>query len=76
MDRRRLALIRSGRTGEGRLTVGSGYLIAPRLVLTARHVLEDRDTGTRGRAATGRGRAPRRRETTRAGTRRARGHPG
>ncbi len=46
MDRRRLALIRSGRTGEGRLTVGSGYLIAPRLVLTARHVLEDRDTGT------------------------------
>ncbi|MCX5058994.1 trypsin-like peptidase domain-containing protein [Streptomyces canus] len=46
MDRRRLALIRSGGTGEGRLTVGSGYLIAPRLVLTARHVLEDRVTGT------------------------------
>ncbi|GAA4010240.1 trypsin-like peptidase domain-containing protein [Streptomyces plumbiresistens] len=46
MDRRRLALIRSGGTGDGRLTVGSGYLIAPRLVLTARHVVEDRDTGT------------------------------
>ncbi|MFE0722579.1 trypsin-like peptidase domain-containing protein [Streptomyces rochei] len=45
MDRRRLALIRSGGTGGGRLTVGSGYLIAPRLVLTARHVLEDRHTG-------------------------------
>ena len=42
MDPRRLALIRSG--GEGRITVGSGYLIAPRLVLTARHVLIDRET--------------------------------
>ncbi|MDV9195022.1 trypsin-like serine peptidase [Streptomyces sp. Wh19] len=46
MDPRRLALIRSGGAGDGRITVGSGYLIAPRLVLTARHVLEDRDTGT------------------------------
>ncbi|MEV0481856.1 trypsin-like serine protease [Streptomyces sp. NPDC050508] len=45
MDRRRLALIRSGGPDQGRLTVGSGYLIAPRVVLTARHVLEDRDTG-------------------------------
>ncbi|MER5877830.1 trypsin-like peptidase domain-containing protein [Streptomyces sp. NPDC001910] len=43
MDRRRLALIRSGRGGEKRVTVGSGYLVAPRLVLTARHVLEDRE---------------------------------
>ncbi|MHC5907539.1 VMAP-C domain-containing protein [Streptomyces sp. S6] len=42
MDPRRLALIRSG--GEGRVTVGSGYLIAPRLVLTARHALIDRET--------------------------------
>ncbi|MFI0242138.1 trypsin-like peptidase domain-containing protein [Streptomyces sp. NPDC016845] len=46
MDRRRLALIRSGGTPEGRVTVGSGYLIASRLVLTARHVLEDREAGT------------------------------
>ncbi|MGW8361853.1 VMAP-C domain-containing protein [Streptomyces wedmorensis] len=45
MDSRRLALIRSGETGAGRFSIGSGYLIAPRLVLTARHVLEDRDTG-------------------------------
>ncbi|MEU2133802.1 trypsin-like peptidase domain-containing protein [Streptomyces sp. NPDC018352] len=44
MDPRRLALIRSGGIGGGRLTVGSGYLIAPRLVLTARHVLVDRAT--------------------------------
>ncbi|MET8977003.1 trypsin-like peptidase domain-containing protein [Streptomyces sp. NPDC004539] len=42
MDPRRLALIRSG--DEGRITVGSGYLIAPRLVLTARHVLIDKVT--------------------------------
>ncbi|MFD8812119.1 trypsin-like peptidase domain-containing protein [Streptomyces sp. NPDC059627] len=40
MDRRRLALIRGGEdTGFRR--VGSGYLIAPRLVLTARHVVEE-----------------------------------
>lgn len=44
MDPRRLALIRSG-TVEQRRSVGSGYLIAPRLVLTARHVLANRDTG-------------------------------
>lgn len=43
MDPRRLALILSG-TAEKRHSVGSGYLIAPRLVLTARHVVEDRDT--------------------------------
>lgn len=43
MDPRRLALIRGG-TPKERLSVGSGYLIAPRLVLTARHVIEDRDT--------------------------------
>jgi len=43
VDPRRLALIRSG--GEGRITVGSGYLIAPGLVLTARHALTDRTTG-------------------------------
>ncbi|MET4925409.1 hypothetical protein P3L51_24165 [Streptomyces sp. PSRA5] len=43
MDPRRLALIRSG-TADRRRSVGSGYLIAPRLVLTARHVIEDRDT--------------------------------
>ncbi|GAQ53099.1 trypsin-like peptidase domain-containing protein [Streptomyces acidiscabies] len=42
MDPRRLALIRSG--DAERHTVGSGYLIAPRLVLTARHVLIDRAT--------------------------------
>ncbi|MEU5900149.1 MULTISPECIES: trypsin-like peptidase domain-containing protein [Streptomyces] len=46
MDRRRLALIRSGDADAGRVTVGSGYLIAPRLVLTARHVLVDRHAGT------------------------------
>ncbi|WP_108999027.1 VMAP-C domain-containing protein [Streptomyces rishiriensis] len=46
MDPRRLALIRSGGVGEGRVTIGSGYLIAPRLVLTARHVLLDRVTET------------------------------
>ncbi|MER7180754.1 trypsin-like peptidase domain-containing protein [Streptomyces hyaluromycini] len=40
MDRRRLALVRGGEeTGFRR--VGSGYLVAPRLVLTARHVVED-----------------------------------
>ncbi|MEV8424806.1 trypsin-like peptidase domain-containing protein [Streptomyces niveus] len=43
MDPRRLALIRGG-TAQERRSVGSGYLIAPRLVLTARHVIEDRDT--------------------------------
>ncbi|TXL89281.1 trypsin-like peptidase domain-containing protein [Streptomyces sp. IB2014 016-6] len=43
MDPRRLALILSG-TAQERRSVGSGYLIAPRLVLTARHVIEDRDT--------------------------------
>ncbi|WP_405393408.1 hypothetical protein OG596_03230 [Streptomyces sp. NBC_01102] len=42
MDPARLALIRSG--DEQRRGVGSGYLIAPRLVLPARHVLEDRST--------------------------------
>ncbi|MFE4333897.1 trypsin-like peptidase domain-containing protein [Streptomyces sp. NPDC056831] len=44
MDPRRLALIRSG-TDERPRRVGSGYLITPRLILTARHVLEDRATG-------------------------------
>lgn len=44
MDPRRLALIHSGTTEEPR-SVGSGYLIAPRLVLTARHVLVDGATG-------------------------------
>lgn len=44
MDPRRLALIRSG-TDERPRRVGSGYLITRRLVLTARHVLEDRATG-------------------------------
>ncbi|MFD4502174.1 trypsin-like peptidase domain-containing protein [Streptomyces sp. NPDC058457] len=40
MDRRRLALVRGGEeTGFRR--IGSGYLIAPRLVLTARHVVEE-----------------------------------
>ncbi|MET9551586.1 trypsin-like serine protease [Streptomyces sp. NPDC006645] len=43
MDPRRLALILGG-AGQQRRSVGSGYLIAPRLVLTARHVIEDRDT--------------------------------
>ncbi|GHG00171.1 VMAP-C domain-containing protein [Streptomyces zaomyceticus] len=45
MDPRRLALIRSGTDQRVRST-GSGYLIAPRLVLTARHVLLNDDTGT------------------------------
>jgi hypothetical protein len=44
MDPARLALIRSG--DEQPRGVGSGYLIAPRLVLTARHVLENRSTRT------------------------------
>ncbi|MEU4173714.1 serine protease [Streptomyces sp. NPDC026589] len=44
MDPARLALIRSG--DEQPRGVGSGYLIAPRLVLTARHVLEDRSNRT------------------------------
>ncbi|MFD3525129.1 hypothetical protein [Streptomyces sp. NPDC058653] len=43
MDPRRLALIRGG-TAQERRSVGSGYLIAPRLVLTARHVLVDSGT--------------------------------
>ncbi|MFG2172543.1 trypsin-like serine protease [Streptomyces niveus] len=43
MDPRRLALILSG-TAQERRSVGSGYLITPRLVLTARHVIQDRDT--------------------------------
>ncbi|MER6425530.1 trypsin-like peptidase domain-containing protein [Streptomyces sp. NPDC001137] len=45
MDPRRLALIRGG-TARQRRTTGSGYLIAPRLVLTARHVLADKDSGS------------------------------
>ncbi|MFJ4468546.1 trypsin-like serine protease [Streptomyces sp. NPDC089424] len=44
MDPRRLALIRCG-IDQRRHSVGSGYLIAPRLVLTARHVLVQVDTG-------------------------------
>jgi hypothetical protein len=40
LDRRRLALIRSG-DADGFLRVGTGYLIGPRLVLTARHVVEE-----------------------------------
>ncbi|WP_369147402.1 trypsin-like peptidase domain-containing protein [Streptomyces sp. R44] len=44
MDPARLALIRSGTKDETRST-GSGYLIGPRLVLTARHVLVNRETG-------------------------------
>lgn len=44
MDPRRLVLIRSG-TAKQRCSVGSGYLIGPRLVLTARHVLTDKSTG-------------------------------
>ncbi|MFI1845100.1 trypsin-like peptidase domain-containing protein [Streptomyces microflavus] len=43
MDQARLALIRSG-TQEERRGVGSGYLVAPQLVLTARHVLQDHAT--------------------------------
>ncbi|MFG3318129.1 trypsin-like peptidase domain-containing protein [Streptomyces sp. NPDC048171] len=45
MDERRLALIRSG-TVRQRHSTGSGYLIAPRLVLTACHVLADKNTGS------------------------------
>ncbi|MEV0990615.1 hypothetical protein [Streptomyces sp. NPDC049949] len=44
MDPRRLTLIRGGTVGQRR-SVGSGYLIAPRLVLTARHVLVNANTG-------------------------------
>ncbi|MFE0648326.1 trypsin-like peptidase domain-containing protein [Streptomyces sp. NPDC059534] len=44
MDPARLALIRGG-TQDGPLSTGSGYLIGPRLVLTARHVLVNRETG-------------------------------
>ncbi|MFF5143242.1 trypsin-like serine protease [Streptomyces sp. NPDC013157] len=44
MDRRRLALVRGGEE-MGFRRVGSGYLVAPRLVLTARHVAQD-DGGT------------------------------
>ncbi|MFE2738680.1 tetratricopeptide repeat protein [Streptomyces sp. NPDC059349] len=40
MDRRRLALIRSG-DADGFRRVGTGYLIGPRLVLTTRHVVEE-----------------------------------
>ncbi|MEG3628298.1 serine protease [Streptomyces poriticola] len=40
MDRRRLALIRGG-DAAGVLRIGTGYLIGPRLVLTARHVVEE-----------------------------------
>ncbi|WP_282204928.1 VMAP-C domain-containing protein [Kitasatospora fiedleri] len=46
MDPRRLALIRTGTAGQQR-SVGSGYLVAPRLVLTARHVLVDGESGSR-----------------------------
>ncbi|MET9437584.1 trypsin-like peptidase domain-containing protein [Streptomyces sp. NPDC006551] len=44
MDQRRLALIRSGGVDKYRC-VGTGYLIAPRLVLTARHVVVDKSSG-------------------------------
>ncbi|MFJ1754872.1 hypothetical protein [Kitasatospora sp. NPDC088134] len=47
MDARRLALIRSGAADGRPLDLGSGYLIAPRLVLTARHVVAEKGTGTR-----------------------------
>ncbi|MEV6763530.1 trypsin-like peptidase domain-containing protein [Streptomyces sp. NPDC051105] len=40
MDRRRLTLVRAG-ADAGFRRIGSGYLIAPRLVLTARHVVEE-----------------------------------
>ncbi|MFB7122978.1 trypsin-like peptidase domain-containing protein [Kitasatospora sp. NPDC056273] len=45
MDPRRLALIRSGTTKD-RKSTGSGYLIGPRLVLTARHVVMQEDAET------------------------------
>lgn len=44
MDPRRLADIRAGDARQRR-TRGSGYLIGPRLVLTARHVVVKRKTG-------------------------------
>ncbi|MFC9431423.1 trypsin-like peptidase domain-containing protein [Streptomyces sp. NPDC056987] len=44
MKRQRLALIRVGDDGEF-VRIGTGYLIAPRLVLTARHVVRE-STGT------------------------------
>ncbi|WP_328786199.1 MULTISPECIES: VMAP-C domain-containing protein [unclassified Streptomyces] len=47
MDPHRLVLIRSGTTGL-RHRVGSGYLVAPRLVLTAGHVLRDGESGAYG----------------------------
>jgi hypothetical protein len=40
MDRRRLADVRAGTTGQQERG-GSGYLVAPRLVLTCRHVIAD-----------------------------------
>ncbi len=43
MDPHRLALIRSG-IPRMHHRVGSGYLVAPRLVLTARHVLRDAES--------------------------------
>ncbi|WP_329543360.1 hypothetical protein OG548_45840 [Streptomyces sp. NBC_01356] len=44
MDPHRLVMIRSGTT-QLRHRVGSGYLIAPRLVLTAAHILRNGDSG-------------------------------
>ncbi|WP_327348999.1 hypothetical protein [Streptomyces europaeiscabiei] len=44
MDPHRLVLIRSGTT-RLRHRVGSGYLVAPRLVLTAGHILRDGESG-------------------------------
>ncbi|MEU9735943.1 trypsin-like serine protease [Streptomyces sp. NPDC048002] len=44
MDPHRLVLIRSGTTRLPR-RIGSGYLVAPRLVLTAGHVLRDDESG-------------------------------
>ncbi|MFJ4007389.1 hypothetical protein ACIPWL_28580 [Streptomyces sp. NPDC090023] len=44
MDPHRLVLIRSGTTRQ-RHRVGSGYLVAPRLVLTAGHILRDGASG-------------------------------